>query len=96
MDVHFRTAPIEQNIPVIMAVLGVWYNNFFNAQSYTVLPYSQYLHRFTAFLQQSDMESNGKTINRDGKKVNYPEWSLIEGIKDEEWDIITVQQASGV
>lgn len=79
MDVHFKTAPIEQNIPVIMAILGVWYNNFFNAQSYTVLPYSQYLHRFTAFLQQSDMESNGKTINRDGKKVNYQTGQVLWG-----------------
>lgn len=79
MDVHFKTAPIEQNIPVIMAVLGIWYNNFFNAQSYTVLPYSQYLHRFTAFLQQSDMESNGKTINRNGEKVNYQTGQVLWG-----------------
>lgn len=79
MDQHFINAPIEQNIPVIMAVLGVWYNNFFNAQSYTVLPYSQYLHRFTAFLQQSDMESNGKTINRNGKKVNYQTGQILWG-----------------
>jgi len=79
MDQHFINAPIEQNIPVIMAVLGVWYNNFFNAQSYTVLPYSQYLHRFTAFLQQSDMESNGKTINRNGQKVNYQTGQVLWG-----------------
>ena len=79
MDQHFINAPIEQNIPVIMAVLGVWYNNFFNAQSYTVLPYSQYLHRFTAFLQQSDMESNGKTINRDGQKVDYQTGQVLWG-----------------
>ncbi len=79
MDKHFINAPIEQNIPVIMAVLGIWYNNFFNAQSYAVLPYSQYLHRFTAFLQQSDMESNGKTINRDGKKVNYQTGQILWG-----------------
>ncbi len=79
MDMHFKTAPIEQNIPVIMAVLGIWYNNFFNAQSYTVLPYSQYLHRFTAFLQQSDMESNGKTINRNGEKVNYQTGQVLWG-----------------
>ena len=79
MDQHFINAPIEQNIPVIMAVLGVWYNNFFNAQSYTVLPYSQYLHRFTAFLQQSDMESNGKTINRKGEKVDYQTGQVLWG-----------------
>ena len=79
MDQHFINAPIEKNIPVIMAVLGIWYNNFFNAQSYTVLPYSQYLHRFTAFLQQSDMESNGKTINRDGNKVDYQTGQVLWG-----------------
>ena len=79
MDQHFITAPIEKNIPVIMAVLGIWYNNFFNAQSYTVLPYSQYLHRFTAFLQQSDMESNGKTINRNGEKVDYQTGQVLWG-----------------
>ena len=79
MDQHFINAPIEQNIPVIMAVLGIWYNNFFNAQSYTVLPYSQYLHRFTAFLQQSDMESNGKTINRKGEKVDYQTGQVLWG-----------------
>ncbi len=79
MDQHFKNAPIEQNIPVIMAVLGIWYNNFFNAQSYTVLPYSQYLHRFTAFLQQSDMESNGKTINRNGEKVDYQTGQVLWG-----------------
>ncbi|MBR3628439.1 MAG: glucose-6-phosphate isomerase [Elusimicrobia bacterium] len=79
MDQHFINAPIDQNIPVIMAVLGIWYNNFFNAQSYTVLPYSQYLHRFTAFLQQSDMESNGKTINRNGEKVDYQTGQVLWG-----------------
>ena len=79
MDQHFINAPIEQNIPVIMAILGIWYNNFFNAQSYTVLPYSQYLHRFTAFLQQSDMESNGKTINRNGEKVDYQTGQVLWG-----------------
>lgn len=79
MDQHFKNAPVEQNIPVIMAVLGIWYNNFFNAQSYTVLPYSQYLHRFTAFLQQSDMESNGKTINRNGEKVDYQTGQVLWG-----------------
>jgi len=79
MDQHFINAPVEQNIPVIMAVLGIWYNNFFNAQSYTVLPYSQYLHRFTAFLQQSDMESNGKTINRKGEKVDYQTGQVLWG-----------------
>ncbi|MDD5021913.1 MAG: glucose-6-phosphate isomerase [Endomicrobiaceae bacterium] len=79
MDQHFINAPFEKNIPVIMALLGIWYNNFFNAQSYAVLPYSQYLHRFTAFLQQSDMESNGKTIDREGNKVDYETGQILWG-----------------
>ncbi|MFA7074388.1 MAG: glucose-6-phosphate isomerase [Endomicrobiaceae bacterium] len=79
MDNHFRNAPLEKNIPVIMAVLGIWYNNFFKAQTYAVLPYSQYLHRFPAFLQQSDMESNGKTIDREGNKVGYETGQILWG-----------------
>jgi glucose-6-phosphate isomerase len=79
MDQHFINTPFEKNIPVIMALLGIWYNNFFNAQSYAVLPYSQYLHRFTAFLQQSDMESNGKTIDRDSNKVDYETGQILWG-----------------
>lgn len=79
MDQHFINAPFEKNIPVIMALLGIWYNNFFNAQSYAVLPYSQYLHRFTAFLQQSDMESNGKTIDREGNRVDYETGQILWG-----------------
>lgn len=79
MDMHFINAPFEKNIPVIMALLGIWYNNFFNAQSYAVLPYSQYLHRFTAFLQQSDMESNGKTIDREGNRVDYETGQILWG-----------------
>ena len=61
MDEHFRTAPFEQNIPVILALLGIWYNNFFGAETHAILPYDQYLHRFPAYLQQGDMESNGKS-----------------------------------
>ncbi len=79
MDEHFKNEPFEKNIPVIMALLGIWYNNFFNAQSYAVLPYSQYLHRFTAFLQQSDMESNGKTIDREGNRVDYETGQILWG-----------------
>jgi len=71
MDEHFRHAPLEQNIPVIMAMLGVWYGNFFQAESNAVLPYDQYMHRFTAYLQQLDMESNGKGVDRQGKPVDY-------------------------
>jgi glucose-6-phosphate isomerase len=66
VDEHFRTAPLRENMPVIMAVLGVWYHNFFGAASHAVLPYDQYLHRFPAYLQQADMESNGKSASRDG------------------------------
>ncbi|MDR3112304.1 MAG: glucose-6-phosphate isomerase [Elusimicrobiota bacterium] len=79
MDKHFLEAPFEKNIPVIAAVLGFWYNNFFKAESYTILPYSQYLHRFTAYLQQCDMESNGKTINFENEKINYSTGSILWG-----------------
>jgi glucose-6-phosphate isomerase len=71
MDEHFRHAPLDQNIPVIMAMLGVWYGNFFHAESNAVFPYDQYMHRFTAYLQQLDMESNGKGVDRQGKSVDY-------------------------
>ncbi|MBK6964628.1 MAG: glucose-6-phosphate isomerase [Bacteroidales bacterium] len=71
MDEHFRTAPLEKNIPVIMALLNVWYNNFFNAQTQAVLPYENYLKRFPAYLQQMTMESTGKYITLDGQKVDY-------------------------
>lgn len=68
-DTHFRTAPLDKNIPVLMALIGLWYRNFWDANSYAVLPYDQYLHRFAAFLQQMDMESNGKSVDRDGKAI---------------------------
>lgn len=71
MDEHFRTAPFEHNLPVLMGLLGIWYNNFFDAQTVAVLPYDQYLKRFPAYLQQLTMESNGKTITLDGARVNY-------------------------
>ena len=79
MDNHFRTAPLEKNMPVIMALLGVWYNNFFNAASVAILPYDQYLHRFAAYFQQGDMESNGKYIDREGNPVNYQTGPIIWG-----------------
>lgn len=69
VDTHFRTAPLDQNIPVVMALLGVWYRNFWDYGSIAVLPYEQYLHRFPAFLQQMDMESNGKNVDRDSQKI---------------------------
>jgi glucose-6-phosphate isomerase len=71
MDEHFRTTPFNQNLPVLMGLLSVWYNNFFGAQTVAVLPYDQYLKRFPAYLQQLTMESNGKHITRDGAAVNY-------------------------
>jgi glucose-6-phosphate isomerase len=71
MDEHFRSAPFERNLPVLMGLLAVWYNNFFGAQTVAVLPYEQYLKRFPAYLQQLTMESNGKHVTRDGVAVNY-------------------------
>jgi glucose-6-phosphate isomerase len=79
MDNHFRTAPLERNLPVILAVLGVWYNDFFDAQSQAILPYDQYLHRFAAYFQQGDMESNGKSVRRGGEHVNYQTGPVIWG-----------------
>lgn len=78
-DQHFRTTELEQNIPVVLALLGVWYNNFFDAQSHAILPYDQYLHRFAAYFQQGDMESNGKSISRTGERVNYQTGPIIWG-----------------
>jgi len=79
MDRHFAEAPYEENIPVLMALLGVWYANFFGAASQAVLPYDQYLHRFPAYLQQGDMESNGKAVDRDGNRVGYSTGPVIWG-----------------
>ena len=71
MDEHFRHAPLDKNIPVLMALLGIWYGNFFHAESNAVLPYDQYMHRFAAYLQQLEMESNGKSVDREGHAVDY-------------------------
>jgi len=78
-DVHFKTTPFEKNIPVIMALLGIWYTNFFGAQSEAILPYDQYLHRFAAYFQQGNMESNGKFVDRNGTTVNYATGPVIWG-----------------
>jgi glucose-6-phosphate isomerase len=78
-DTHFRTAPLEENIPVLMALLGVWYRNFWGASSMAILPYDQYLHRFPAFLQQLDMESNGKRVTREGAEISYDTGPVIFG-----------------
>jgi glucose-6-phosphate isomerase len=79
MDEHFRTAPLEQNMPVLMGLLNTWYGNFFGAGSNAVLPYDQYLHRLPAYLQQLDMESNGKRVDRDGNVVDYDTGMAIWG-----------------
>jgi glucose-6-phosphate isomerase len=79
MDNHFRTAPLEKNMPVIMALVGIWYNNFFHVDSHAILPYDQGMSRFPAYLQQADMESNGKFITREGKRVHYKTGSVIWG-----------------
>ncbi len=78
-DCHFREAPLEQNIPVVMALLGIWYNNFFGAQATAILPYDQNLHRLPAYLQQADMESNGKGVDRDGHPVGYQTGPVLFG-----------------
>ena len=79
MDVHFRQAPLAANMPVILALLGVWYNNFFGAESHAILPYDHYLRSLPAYLQQADMESNGKSVDRDGKSVDYSTGPIIWG-----------------
>ncbi|MGD2118474.1 MAG: glucose-6-phosphate isomerase [Chromatiales bacterium] len=78
-DQHFRSAPLEQNIPVIMALLGIWYNNFFGSESIAILPYDQNMHRFPAYLQQADMESNGKSVDREGRWVEYSTGPVLFG-----------------
>uniref|UniRef100_A0A8C3AW16 Glucose-6-phosphate isomerase n=2 Tax=Cyclopterus lumpus TaxID=8103 RepID=A0A8C3AW16_CYCLU len=79
MDNHFRSAPLEQNVPVLLAVLGVWYINFFQAETHAMLPYDQYMHRFAAYFQQGDMESNGKSITKDGVRVDYHTGPIVWG-----------------
>jgi glucose-6-phosphate isomerase len=79
MDNHFRVAPFAQNMPVILAMLGIWYNNFFGSETYALLPYDQYLHRFPAYFQQGDMESNGKSVTKTGERVTYQTGPVIWG-----------------
>jgi glucose-6-phosphate isomerase len=79
MDRHFINAPFDENIPVILALIGIWYNNFFGAQTEVILPYDQYMHRFAAYFQQGNMESNGKSVSRDGVKVNYQTGPILWG-----------------
>ncbi|MFG2609455.1 glucose-6-phosphate isomerase [Streptomyces anulatus] len=79
VDEHFRTAPAEENAPLLLGLLGVWYGNFFDAQAHAVLPYSHYLSKFTAYLQQLDMESNGKSVDRDGDPVDWQTGPVVWG-----------------
>jgi glucose-6-phosphate isomerase len=79
MDQHFQKAPLKQNLPVILALIGIWYNNFYGAETEAILPYDQYLHRFPAYFQQGNMESNGKYIGRDGKKVSHQTGPIVWG-----------------
>ena len=79
MDVHFKEAPFEQNIPTLLAMISIWYNNFFKAESEAIIPYTQYLNQFATYLQQAIMESNGKSVDRNGNKVKYQTGNLIWG-----------------
>ncbi len=79
MDRHFREAPLDENLPVLLALIGVWYNNFFGAETEAILPYDQYLHRFAAYFQQGNMESNGKFVDRNGNKVAYHTGPIVWG-----------------
>ncbi|XP_048887338.1 glucose-6-phosphate isomerase-like [Brienomyrus brachyistius] len=79
MDNHFRSAPLESNVPVLLALLGIWYINFFQAETHALLPYDQYMHRFAAYFQQGDMESNGKYITNQGKRVSHHTGPIVWG-----------------
>lgn len=79
MDKHFEEAEFEENIPVILALIGIWYNNFYGAETEAILPYDQYMHRFAAYFQQGNMESNGKSVDRHGKKVTYQTGPILWG-----------------
>ncbi len=79
LDLHFRDTPFEKNIPVILALIGIWYNNFFGAQTEAILPYDQYLHRFPAYFQQGNMESNGKSVDRGGRPVRWQTGPIVWG-----------------
>jgi glucose-6-phosphate isomerase len=79
MDRHFRETPFEKNIPVLLALIGIWYSNFFGAETEAIVPYDQYMHRFPAYFQQGNMESNGKSVDRNGRRVSYQTGPVIWG-----------------
>jgi len=79
MDAHFKNVPLEENIPVTLALIGIWYNNFFGAQTEAILPYDQYMHRFPAYFQQGNMESNGKSVDRKNERLDYQSGPVIWG-----------------
>jgi glucose-6-phosphate isomerase len=79
MDQHFRATPLEKNIPAILALIGIWYGNFFGAQTEAMLPYDQYMHRFPAYFQQGNMESNGKSVDRSGANLTYQSGPIVWG-----------------
>ena len=79
MDEHFRHTPFEENIPVILALIGIWYNNFYGFETEAILPYDQYMHRFAAYFQQGNMESNGKSVDRQGRPVTYQTGPIVWG-----------------
>lgn len=79
MDLHFQKTPLEQNLPVLLAVIGIWYNDFYGAQTHALLPYDQYLHKFADYFQQGDMESNGKFVTKNGKRVDYQTGPILWG-----------------
>ncbi|XP_055612848.1 glucose-6-phosphate isomerase, partial [Uranotaenia lowii] len=79
MDKHFMTAPLNENAPVILALMGIWYSNFYGAETHALLPYDQYMHRFAAYFQQGDMESNGKGVTKSGKRCNFNTGPIVWG-----------------
>ena len=79
MDNHFKSSSIEKNIPIVLALISVWYNNFFKCETEAIIPYSQYLNRLPGYLQQAIMESNGKSVDRNGEKINYQTGNIIWG-----------------
>ena len=79
MDMHFKNAPLEENMPMILALIGIWYHNFYGSESHAILPYDQYMFRFPAYFQQGDMESNGKSTSTSGEKVNWKTGPIIWG-----------------